>query len=253
MNVDSILPFVLILVRVSAFIGFFPLFGQRQIPVTVKAGLATALALFWFGSTPPTSYNASNIPTVLAIILVAQEVGIGILLAMLLGFMLIPARIAGSYIGQEIGISMEPVTHSGSEQSTMMATIFESFAILMFFGLNLHHFMILLLHYSMHELAGKISLLELPTDGLIQMIDHLSEYSLLILAPIGIVSFVMVIGLFFLSKAAPTMNLFSVGMPLRVGLGIFCLIVFLPVLVKSIETYFHRMAGELEQLLSYFQ
>ena len=172
---------------------------------------------------------------------------------MMLGFLLLPARIAGSYIGQEIGISMEPVTNSGSEQSTMMASIFESLAILLFFGLNLHHFIILFLHLSMNQLANKINLMELPTEGLVKLVDQIPEYGLLILAPMGVLSFVMVIGLFFLSKAAPTMNLFSVGMPLRVGLGLLCLAIFLPVLIKSMVMYFHQMLAELEQFMGYFE
>lgn len=253
MDEFQVLSFMLVLSRVSAFIGFFPLFGQHQLPVMVKAGLATALTAFWYGTIPVSPYVGQEISTLLAVLLIAQEVGIGLLLAMMLGFLLLPARIAGSYIGQEIGISMEPVTNSGSEQSTMMASIFESFAILLFFGLNLHHFIILFLHLSMNQLANKINLMDLPTEGLVNLVDQLPEYGLLILAPMGVLSFVMVIGLFFLSKAAPTMNLFSVGMPLRVGLGLFCLTIFIPVLIRSMVMYFHQMLAELEQFMGYFE
>lgn len=249
---QQLFAFILILTRVTAFIGFFPLFGPRQVPIIVKVGLGTALTVFWFGAVPSPPITSESVPTLLALGLIFQEAGIGLLLSMLLGFLLIPARIAGSYIGQEIGISMEPVTQSGNEQSTVMASIFETLAILMFFGLNLHHLLILFLHLSMTELANKINLLELPTAGLIGLIEHVSEYGLLILAPMGVLSFVMVMGLFFLSKAAPTMNLFSVGMPLRVGLGIFCLVMFLPVLLQSIEIYFHQLLTELEKFMGYF-
>jgi len=253
MNEQQVLSFMLVLARVSAFIGFFPLFAQRQLPTMVKAGLATALTIFWYGMVPPGPDASQDLPTLLAVLLIVQEVGIGILLAMVLGFLILPARIAGSYVGQEIGLSMEPVTQSNTEQSTMMASIFETFAILLFFGLNLHHFLILFLHLSMTQLAGKINLLELPTEGLIRMVDQLPEWGLLILAPLGVVSMVMLIGLFFLSKAAPTMNLFSVGMPLRVGMGLICLIIFMPVIVQSMAMYFHRMLGELEQLMGFFE
>jgi flagellar biosynthetic protein FliR len=105
----------------------------------------------------------------------------------------------------------------------------------------------------MNELANKINLMNLPTEGLVKLVDQIPEYGLLILAPMGVLSFVMVIGLFFLSKAAPTMNLFSVGMPLRVGLGLLCLVMFLPVLIKSMVMYFHQMLAELEQLLGFFE
>ena len=37
---EQLFSFVLILARISAFVGFFPLFSQRQLPVLVKAGMA---------------------------------------------------------------------------------------------------------------------------------------------------------------------------------------------------------------------
>ncbi len=147
---------------------------------------------------------------------------------------------------------MEPITNSGSENATVVTSLFETFAILIFFGLNLHHFMILMLHYSLNEFAGKIDLLNLPTDGLVGMVDNLSKYGLLIMAPLGVISFAIVVSLFFLTKAAPTLNLFSVGMPLRVGLGLLAMLIFLPVLWKSIEGYFSRMMIELEEFMAFF-
>jgi len=253
MNDFQVFSFMMILARVSAFIAFFPLFGQRQLPAMVKAGMATALTIFWYGTTPVSPYASEQLPTLLAVMLIGQEVGVGWLLAMALGFLLLPARIAGTYIGQEIGLSMEPVTQSGQESTSMMSSVFETFVVLLFFGLNLHHFLVMFLHLSMNGLAGKINLLNLPTEGLVRMIDSLTEYGLLILAPIGVIGMVILIALFFLSKAAPTMNLFSVGMPMRVGLGLACLIIFMPVLMQSIVMYMHRMMGDLEQLLGFFE
>ena len=131
-------------------------------------------------------------PTLLAILFIVREVGIGLLLAMTLGFLLIPAKIAGAYVGQEIGLSLASISDPGpSDQSTLVTKIFETLAVLLFFGLNLHHFLILFLHISMTHLANKISLLDLPTEGLIRLVDDMPEYGLLILAPLGIVMFLL--------------------------------------------------------------
>ena len=248
---EQVLTFVLTLARVSAFIGFLPLFAQRQLPFTVKSGLATALTIFWFGSVS-IGIELKRIDILLGMILIVKEIGVGILLSMVMGFMLIPARIAGSYIGQEIGISMEPVTNSGSEQTTIMASIFETSAILLFFALNLHHLLIMVLHYSMTDLAGKWDLLDLPTEHLVLMASRLTEKGLLIAAPIGVLGGIVLVTLFFLNRAAPTMNLFSVGMPLRIGLGLLGLALMTPVLWRSIEYYFQQSQREIEQLLNYF-
>ncbi|HMP79287.1 MAG TPA: flagellar biosynthetic protein FliR, partial [Pirellulaceae bacterium] len=135
--------------------------------------------------------------------------------------------------------------------STIVAMIFETFAVLLFFGLNLHHFMILFVHHSFASLQS-LSFTELPTEDLVALTGKLPEFGLLIMAPVGVMAFVVLVALFLLSKAAPTLNLFSVGMPLRVGLGVLSLFIFLPVLWTSIEAYFYRMIGELEQFMGYF-
>lgn len=250
---STALSFVLVLARVGAFIGFFPLFGRQQLPPLVKSGLATALTFFWLGLQDSSIEPSANLPPLIVVLMIMKEVGVGLLLAMILGLILIPARIAGSYVGQEIGISMEPVTNTGTDQSTIMTAIFESFTIMLFFVLNIHHFLILFLHYSLDDLTNRIQLFNLPTEGLVNLISILTEQGLAIAAPVGVLSFIMLIGLFLLNKAAPSLNLFSIGMPFRVGFGLLIVALLIPVLWRSIEGYFASMLFEMEEFFGYFR
>lgn len=255
MNPDQqIFTFILILARVSSFVAFLPLFARKQLPNLVKAGLAMALTIFWFGSLPQELYYTGQINVVSSFLNLAKEVGIGFLLSILVGFMFIPARIAGAYVGQEVGLSLASVSSPGSmDSSALVTTIFETFAILLFFGLNFHHFMITLLHYSIIQLGGKIELTQLPTELLVQLSNSLSEYGSLIVGPVGVCLFILTVGLALLNKAAPSLNLFSVGMTLRSGIGIVCLIAFMPIILKSIEMYFTFHQSELEKFVIYFE
>ncbi len=253
MTEHQILAFVLVLARVSTFIGVFPLFGQRQLPALVKAGLASALTFFWYGQAAAQLEPVESINTVLAVILIAKEVGIGLFLAIALGFMLVPAKIAGAYVGQEVGLSLAAISDPGStDQTTLMTKVLETISIFLFFALKLHHFVLLCVHHSFTTLGGKINLLDLPTEGLVQMVNDLPEAGLVILAPVGICMFLLVVALAYLNKAAPTLNLFSVGMPLRSGLGLLCLFIFLPSIVDSMTMYFAQVQHDIESLLGYF-
>ena len=108
----QIVGFGLILIRVSAFLAFFSVFGSKNLPTPIKVGLAFALALFWSTNldlpagylTGFTDKSAHWLPFVLAGV---KEFMVGVLLAIALGTMLIPLKIGGSYIGQEMGLSME--------------------------------------------------------------------------------------------------------------------------------------------------
>lgn len=247
------LAFFLVLARVGAFIGFFPLFGRQQLPPLVKSGLALALTIFWSGLQPTDAPSSGAVAPLLLLLMIIKEIGIGFALAMLLGLILIPARIAGSYVGQEIGISMEPVTNTGSDQSSVMTTIFEAFTVMLFFVLNIHHFLILFLHYSLDEVVCCMHLFNLPTEGLVGLIGNLTRDGLVIAAPIGVLGFVSLIGLFLLNKAAPSLNLFSIGMPFRVGFGVLIVALLVPTLWRSIEGYFTSMLFEMEAFFAYFR
>ncbi len=251
---QQVFTFVLVLARVSAFIAFLPLFAQRQLPALVKSGLATALTVFWFGSLPPEAYFVGSVDVLTVTILMAKEIGIGFLLAVVLGFMFVPAKIAGAYVGQEIGLSLASVSSPGStDSSTLVTTVFETLSVLLFFGLNLHHFLIVFVHVSLITLAGKIDLFDLPTALLVQSTSALSEYGSLIVGPVGVCMFALTVGLSLLNKAAPTLNLFSVGLSLRSGIGILCLILFMPIILKSIGMFFQRYQAELGSFVMYFE
>lgn len=251
---QEIFTFILILARVSAFVAFLPLFARRQLPRLVKAGMAVALTTFWFGSLPQGMYGDIQINIVTSVLYLGKEIGIGFVLSVLMGFMFVPARIAGAYVGQEVGLSLAAVSSPGTmDSSTLVTTIFETFAVLLFFGLNLHHFMITFLHCSLHQLNGKISLLDLPTELLVQITASLTEFGSLIAGPVGICLLILTIGLALLNRAAPTLNLFSVGMSLRAGIGIVCLVLFFPIIVNSIQLYFQLHQDKLEKFFIYFE
>ncbi len=253
MTEQYVLAFVLVLSRVSIFIAFLPLFGNRQVPALVKAGLATALTLFWADAALASASTLDPTNTLLALLLIAKEAGIGFFLALLIGFFLVPAKIAGAYIGQEIGLSLAAISNPDvTDQSTLITVILEALSVFLFFALKAHHFLILCLHHSFGHFQDRIDLLKLPTAGLIEMINQLPQYGLAIVAPIGICMFLLVVGLSFLNKAAPTLNLFSIGMPIRSGLGILCLLFFMPMIVHSISDYMTRMQLEVESMLGAF-
>ena len=239
------------LTRVSAFIAFFPLFSRRQLPSLVKFGLAAALSIFWVGEvqTQISSQQVESIGAVFGAILIAKEILIGLVLAICLGLFFWPARVAGAYVGQELGLSLASISDPGSQDSSTLVTrIFESFATLVFFGLNLHHLLVLVLHISFQHLTTKVHV-SLPAEELTIMLNKVSDHGLMIAAPFVLVFMLVTLVLALLNRAAPTLNLFSIGMSLRAGLGVFCLFVFSPILLHAIQHYLYRVQMDIEDLL----
>ena len=236
-----IFPFMLILVRVSAFIGFFPLFSGRQIPMLVKSGLSVSLAFFWFD--PLMARDPAELDIVTSTLVLIKEFTIGFLLAAALGVLLIPARVAGAYLTQEIGLNGPAIVDPTQGTSTSaLSMMMEALAIILFFTLHGHHILILCLNQSYET---PMDLLNLPVEALIDVFGQIPAMGIAIVAPVAIFSFILVVALGFLNKAAPTLNLFSVGIPVRVGLGLACLLIFLPVVISAMQIYMEDIVTDI--------
>ena len=256
MTEPQVIAFMLILTRVSAFVGFFTLFSFRQLPQLVKVGMAVGLSVFWIGQYESTVNVMAEVPIGLldSVLMLAREFIIGLMLAIALNLFFMPCKIAGAYVGQELGLSLASVSSPGTPDSaTLVTRVFETFTILIFFSLELHHFLIMAIDFSFKHLTGKINPLSLPVEQLVSMLNDTSDYGLMVIAPVAVILMVVTLSISLLNRAAPTMNLFSVGIGVRTGLGIFCLAMLLPVIFGSLRGYLLRIQNELEQLLLAFQ
>ena len=158
MNEQQIIVLLLILVRVATFLGMFPLFSQRQLPNLVKVGLAGGLSVFWFDQIDA-SLNGLDVPSLGIVdgsLLLIREFMIGLLLSLAMGVFFLPVKVAGAYVGQELGLSLASISDPSSpDSSTLVTRVIEAFAILIFFSINLHHFLILVVQASFDQLGRK--------------------------------------------------------------------------------------------------
>ena len=255
MSEYQVISFLLILTRVSAFVAFFTLFSFRQLPTLVKVGIAVSLSVFWFVKTQDfsRSQDFENLGILDSSLLLVSEFFVGLMLSIVLNLFFMPCKIAGAYVGQEMGLSLAALSSPGTPDSaTLVTRIFETFTILIFFSLNLHHFLIMTIDYSFAYLTGRIDILNLPTEQLVELLNRSSDYGLMVIAPIAAILMVVTLGLSLLNKAVPAMNLFTVGMSVRSGVGIFCIVMLLPVIVGSLRGYLLRIQADIEQLLLSF-
>lgn len=244
----AVLAFALILVRIATFVALLPLFGGRNLPHTVKIGLSTALAGFWFSmhgeaAAAALADPAGDIPWLRLAILCGREALLGGALAFALGLFLVPMRIAGAYIGQEMGLSMATMTDpSGENSSTLIAQIIENLGVLLFFVLDLHHVLLTTLHASFLSRPAGTDFTLPRTSWLLHGINDAHEAGLLLAAPVGVVLFVTTIVLLVSMRAVPQFNLFSVGMTVRLAAGLLAMLIFLPEMCGLMSRIFTRMS-----------
>lgn len=258
-----LLPAILCFFRVASFVTFLPPFGGQHVPKTVKVGLAVALTLFWAPNIAISEWvsasesaasemdvqpSASNLqvaadpssmrPWLLWTWLGAREVLLGASLGWILGLILIPFRVAGSWLGELMGISIASIT-SGADNSSgnVLAVLLEAIGVLMLFSLSIHHGFLLIFDrcWTTFKVGGiwKGDM----THETINLITGLPEQGLAMAAPMALFMTIATIVLLFAMKQAPQFNLFTFGMPFRLLSGLGAIVLFFPDLMSAMTNH----------------
>src|SRR5262245_17861705 len=106
-----VMAYSLVLARVGSFVAFLPVLGGKQVPRLVKLGTTVALACVWFGSADTTAVREllGRSPNALWWgygLAAGREAALGAVLGYAFALFLVPVRIAGELIAEEMGFSM---------------------------------------------------------------------------------------------------------------------------------------------------
>ena len=64
------------------------------------------------------------------------------------------------------------------------------------------------------------------------------DQGITMIAPIGVMLFVVLASLLLLARAVPSLNLFSIGLSIRLVAGLFALFLFMPQLLQGMQVVY---------------
>jgi flagellar biosynthetic protein FliR len=242
----------LVLARVAAFVGVMPIFATRT-PLLVRTGLVIALTAFYLGSvTPdwnPVMAGAAEVHPIRYAVALVREALIGTAMGFAFGLFLLPARVAGEFVTLQVGLNVAPqVGPSGSEAAGPLTNIFETVAALVFLVADAHHVVLAALHssFSVLPLGGT----NVPQAG--PMVNGLTaayEMGLLLAGPLALCLFLLSVTLAVMARAAPQLNIYSVGFTLQVMVVLLGGLFLLPEFVLTLTSIIGRTGEALPRLL----
>ncbi len=239
-SADSFWAFLQVFARVSALFVSAPVFGASEVPAQVKIGLSGVLSLVLLPLVKA-SVTASVPGTVfgMAEVMLGQAL-IGLLIGFVVSLLFVAVRMGGALIDYQMGFTQAATFNPQFNESVAPISSFQyRYAMVLYLIANGHW----LLLASLERSFVKLPVSQISVTGLTSSFTDITFQMLLaglqIAAPAAAVLMVTDIVFAFLNRAMPSMQVFYVGMPLKVLVGFVVVIAALPLLTAVIT----QMAG----------
>ncbi len=236
---------MLVFLRVSAFLLVLPFFTMSNFPVTMRVAVGAIIALLIAPVLPAFSLGRLDFIGVLGVM--AQEVSVGLLLGFLARMVFYAVDIAGSVISTEMGLNMASILDPLTQQSSQISgTILMFLATIVMFTLNLHDWLLLGFERTYTVLPiGSAHLNNLLFENVVSATSRVFMLALQIAAPIIAVSFVVTVVFAVLSRAVPTMNIFSEMFGFRIFGGLIVFGFTMQLTAQYVSSYLNRLPEDL--------
>lgn len=220
--------------RVLALFTTLPVLGTRTVPLRVRVALAFFIALAAQPTLPPLASEVAAIApdTPAAVLLVVQQVLIGLSIGFAVRVVFAAVEFAGEIIGLQMGLNFagffDPVTAS---QSTATSRFFGTAVAWLFIVINGHLLVIAAVVASFDAFpVGPEPFAFLRHTQPQVWGAEVFRLGLWIALPIvAMLLFVnLVLGL--ISRVAAQMNIFAIGFPITVGVGLLGMLLTLPMM-----------------------
>lgn len=222
--------FLLILMRVSMFVFVVPFFSMNNVPRRYRVVLSVMISVILYGVLPRQEVLYDTVYDYAVI--VAKEALTGVLIGMGVNLCTSILALTGTIADMEVGFSMvtlmDPATR---QQVTITSTLYQNMIMLILVLSGMYQYIIRALAES-YELIPVYGAKFEAAKLLDVAINFMTRYVLVgfqICLPIFAAILMLNAVLGILAKVAPQMNMFAIGLQLKilVGLGVIFLTLFL--------------------------
>jgi flagellar biosynthetic protein FliR len=238
---------MLVFARIGAMVMLLPGFGELSVPVRVRLTVALLLTAVLV----PLHRDAYQVdlrsfgPVVA---MLGEELFIGIVLGLTARFTLSALQVAGSVIAQQLGLGfVTAVDPTQGQQNVIVGNFLTMLGVALIFAGDLHHLVIAALHdsYTLFRpgefpLLGDVAALTTRTAA------SAFRIGIQLSAPFLVFGLLFNFGLGILSRLMPQMQVFFVGVPLSILLGLLILLfvvgTMMATFIGSVEDVLHVLA-----------
>ncbi|QHI97936.1 flagellar biosynthetic protein FliR [Xylophilus rhododendri] len=216
--------------RVLGMFSVAPIFSMRSIPVRAKVGLALLIAIAAQPSLTGQPIIDVNSPGAMGA--VVQQVGVGMAIGFAVRLVFSAVELAGELIGLQMGLNFASFFNPASGgQASAVSAFFGQISLLLFIVVNGHLTLVMAVVRSFRTFPADGNILEvLAKIQLYQLGTELFASALWIALPMIALLVFTSLALGIISRVAPQMNIYAIGFPITLSVGMVGIAATLPML-----------------------
>ncbi len=227
--------------RVLAVFTAAPIFSSRAFPLRTRIGLAFLIAYAAQDSLPNQAVVSIDGPQALGA--VVQQVGIGLAIGFTVRLVFAAFELAGQVVGFQMGLGFAAFFDpSTSAQSSAMGRFYANMAALLFIVLNGHLLVLMAVVHSFTAFPVDQNFLQALVAMKLQDLGaNLFASAFWIALPVVAMLMFANLALGIISRVAPQMNIYAIGFPVTLAVGLIAVAATLPMLEQPFAALLQQM------------
>lgn len=235
------------MLRISALLVTAPLFSIHAVSLRLRIAISIALTIFIY---PNFNWPQIDPFTAQGIFEILNQIFIGCLMGLTLQIVTAAVVIAGQSISNSLGLSMTTLIDPALGNVPVLSQFFTILCTLIFLTTGGHLILITAVFDSFSQIPIGVSLLHQTTWGkLLAWSSLMFSGGLLMALPVLATMLMINAGLGIVSRSAPSLNIFSVGFPALIVIGLFATLISLESIGYRIEWLWQRAFATLADIL----
>ncbi len=244
---------LLIFVRVSGIFFIAPFFSSLLIPTRFKIIFSIFLTLILFPSLKNFNITIPSHMGEYGIMVISQFI-LGLILGFIVAIIFTGFQLAGQFFSFQMGFGITQVYDPLAQIEIPIIGQFQYLlALLVFLLIRGHHLLITALYQSFEILPvfdfSNIAKVEILSLSISKIFSQMFLLALKIAFPIIGTMFLVSFVLGLLAKVSPQMNIFMIGFPFQIGIGLITIFIVLPFFIEMIGYVIDFMFDDIGNLI----
>lgn len=248
----DIVLFSMIAMRMTGLIFMNPIFGRRNIPNNVKAGMVLVFTFLVYSTLeePELSYEFSS--SFLYGFMLFKEFLVGYVLGYVMELFFFVITYAGSIIDFHMGLSMSQVYDPQTNaQIAMSGNLYQIFYTLIFFAVDGHLVLIRTLLNSGDLVPyGQVAFTQGLALAVLDLFRNCVVLAVRFAFPIIGIEFLVEIAVGIMMKVAPQVNVFVINIQIKIAIGFVTLLLLVSPMKSWLEDLIHQMLMAMQETLT---